>query len=82
MTSDNPIITDLFYTQMINIFTCKCGYESYLFPKLLDIPLLIPNEKREINLYNLIEMFNNKISVDLDDKCKKCKKRKKNIKKK
>ena len=77
---ENSIITDLFYTQIINIFNCKCGYESYSFQKLLDIPLLVPTETREINLYNLIEMFNNKISVDLDNKCKKCKKRKKNIK--
>ena len=67
---------------MINIFNCKCGYESYSFQKLLDIPLLVPNDTREINLYNLIEMFNDEIRVDLDGKCKKCKKTKKNIKKK
>ena len=67
---------------MINIFICKCGYESYSFQKLLDIPLLVPNDTKEINLYNLIEMFNNVISVDLDGKCKKCNKMKKNIKKK
>ena len=36
---ENSIITDLFYTQMINIFNCKCGYESYSIQKLLDIPL-------------------------------------------
>jgi hypothetical protein len=48
----------------------------------VDIPLLVPPETREINLYNLIEMFNNRISVDLDDKCRKCRKWKKNIKKK
>ena len=82
LTRENSIITDLFYTQMINIFTCKCGYESYSFQKLLDIPLLIPNETREINLYDLIEIFNNEINVHLDDICKICNKKKKNIKKK
>ena len=82
LSRENSIITDLFYTQMINIFNCKCGYESYSFQKLLDIPLLVPNDTKEINLYNLIELFNNEINVDLDGKCKKCNKRKKNIKKK
>ena len=60
MNRENSIITDLFYTQLINIFTCKSGCESYSFQKLLDIPLLIPNDVREINLYNLIELFNKK----------------------
>ena len=71
---ENSIIMDLFYTQLINIFTCKKGCESYSFQKLLDIPLLIQNNIREINLYNLIEMFNDETRVDLDIICKKCKK--------
>ena len=81
LNRENSIITDLFYIQMINIFTCKCVLESYCFPKLLDIPLLIPNNEREINLYNLIEMFNNEIQVNLEINCKKCNKKKTNIKK-
>ena len=79
---ENSIIMDLFYTYLINIFTCKKGCESYSFQKLLDIPLLMPNNIREINLYNLIEMFNDETRVDLDIICKKCKKKKTNIKKK
>ena len=70
MRIENFIITDLFYKQMINIFTFKSGCESYSFQKLLDIPILIQNGIREINLYNLIEMFNNEIRVNLDINCK------------
>ena len=82
LARENSIITDLFYTQMINIFTCKCGNESYSFQKLLDIPLLIPNETREINLYDLIEIFNNEINVHLEDISKYVIKRKKILKRK
>ena len=46
----------------------------------MDIPLLVPNEMIEINLYNLIEMFNNEISVNLEDNYKKCKKKRKILK--
>ena len=41
---ENSIIVDIFYNQIINIFTCSCGFESYSFQKLLDIPLLLPNK--------------------------------------
>ena len=40
---ENSIITDIYYTQMINIFTYKCGNEIYSFKKILDIPLSINN---------------------------------------
>ena len=44
LSRENSIIVDIFYNQMINIFTCACGFESYSFQKLLDIPLLLPNK--------------------------------------
>ena len=31
ISRENSIIIDLFYIQMINIFTCECGFESYSF---------------------------------------------------
>ena len=31
LSRENSIITDIYYTQMINIFTCKCGKETYSF---------------------------------------------------
>ena len=37
---EDSIVVDTFYGQTINIFKCKCGYESYSYQKFLDVPLL------------------------------------------
>ena len=66
---------------MINIFTCKCGKETYSFEKLLDIPLLIIENLKEIALEDLIDNYLKKISVNIDDICKNCKKKEKEYKK-
>jgi ubiquitin C-terminal hydrolase len=55
ISRENSIIIDLFYTQIINIFKCDCGFESYSCQKLLDIPLLLPMKSRETDLLSLIE---------------------------
>ena len=34
---ENSIITKLFYSQIINKFTCECKYNSYSFDKITDI---------------------------------------------
>ena len=65
---------------MINIFTCKCGNETYSFQKILDIPLLINNNQKEITIGALIDNFLKEILVDLNDRCSNCKIIKKNIK--
>jgi len=60
---ENSIVMDSFYAQIINIFTCKCGFESYSFQKLLDIPLLLPTKgKREIDLISFLYLL---YSLDL-----------------
>ena len=72
---ENSIIIDTFYIQMINIFTCKCGFESYSFQKLLDIPLLLPTKgKREIDLISLIRDYLQEEKIDWSSKCEKCEK--------
>ena len=53
ISRENSIIIDLFYIQIINIFKCICGFESYSCQKLLDIPLLLPMKSREIDLLSL-----------------------------
>ena len=60
---------------MINIFTCKCGKETYSFEKLLDIPLLIIENLKEIPLEDLIDYYLKQISVNTDENRHKCKKR-------
>ena len=60
---------------MINTFVCICGQESYSFQKLLDIPLLLPNDNKDISLKELIRNYLKSVKVNLDDECEKCKKR-------
>jgi ubiquitin C-terminal hydrolase len=44
---ENSIVIEIFYSQMINIFVCKnCGFKSYSFEKILDIPLLLPDKNK------------------------------------
>ena len=57
---------------MINTFQCKCGQESYSFQKLLDIPLLLPNDTIEMK----------SVKVNLKDECENCKKKEQILKKK
>ena len=75
LTRENSIIISIFYAQIINTFTCECGYKSFSFEKILDIPLLLPNNKYSDNL-NLINLLNNYLSGEKfkwDSKCEKCK---------
>ena len=81
LSREDSIITDLFYIQIINIFTCKCGKETYSFQKLLDIPLLIPREAKESKLEDLLFNFLKTINASLKEKCKDCNKNKTNIEK-
>ena len=73
LSREKSIIIDLFYIQMINIFTCKCGFESYSFQKLLDIPLLLPMNKREIDLISLIREYLKEEKIDWSSQCENCK---------
>ena len=73
---ENSIIADIFYNQIISIFFCSCGCESYSFQKLLDIPLLLPSKKHKISvsLSTLInEYFKEEVSA-WNSKCEVCKK--------
>ena len=68
---EDSIIVDTFYSQIINIFKCKCGYESYSYQKILDIPLLfIGNGTQKIN--NLLEKFFEGDFIDWGVECKNC----------
>jgi ubiquitin C-terminal hydrolase len=71
---ENSVIIDIFYIQTINIFTCKCGFESYSFQKLLDIPLLLPMKIRETDLISLIKEYLKEETLDWSKECEKCKK--------
>ena len=72
ISRENSIIVDIFYNQIINIFTCSCGFESYSFQKLLDIPLLLPNKKSSIDLSSLINEYFKEEELDWSSKCENC----------
>lgn len=38
---EKSIILDLFYGEYCNGFVCNCGYETFSFEKMLDIPILL-----------------------------------------
>ena len=71
---ENSIIVDIFYNQIINIFTCTCGFESYSFQKLLDIPLLLPNKDYKTSLSSLISDYFKEEELEWSSKCENCKK--------
>ena len=53
---ENSIIMDSFYGQIINIFTCKCGFKDYSFQKVLDLPLLLQTSEL-ISIDDLLEDY-------------------------
>ena len=67
-------VTKLFYSQIINTFKCQCGAEIYSFQKLLDFPLLLPNDVKEINIYDLLDIHFKNEKISFQDKCQRCKK--------
>ena len=69
---ENSIIIDTFYSQIINIFTCKCGYETYSFQKVLDLPLLLPHADKPVSLNNLLDEYFEGDIIEFSSKCKKC----------
>ncbi len=67
-------VTKLFYSQIITTFKCQCGSEIYSFQKLLDFPLLLPNNIKEIDIYDLFNTYFKNEKIDFQDKCQRCKK--------
>ena len=51
----SSFIIKWFYTQLINIYTCDYGEETYSFQKILDIPLLLPLSNGEYSLSTIIK---------------------------
>jgi ubiquitin C-terminal hydrolase len=56
---ENSIVIDTFTVQLVNIFTCcDCGYETYSFDKLIDIPLLLDSDNYSgFTLFSLLDKF-------------------------
>ena len=70
---EKSIITELFYSQLITTITCPCGYISYTFMKILDIPLLLNSNNISTDINELLNnYFSNVLSFEY--KCESCKK--------
>ena len=77
---ESSIITELFYSQIINTFRCKCGSEIYSFQKLLDFPLLIPANVDKINIHELLKIYFKIEKIIFETKCERCHKIEEHIK--
>ena len=71
---ENSIIMDSFYGQIINIFTCKCGFKDYSFQKVLDLPLLLQTNDM-ISIDDLLEDYFEEEEIKFETKCEKCSKK-------
>ena len=74
---ESSIIIDTFYSQIINIIKCKRKKkeENYSFEKILDLPLLFPEEDNDI--ISLKDLINNyfleeELIFSKNSKCKYC----------
>jgi hypothetical protein len=79
---EKSIITELFYAQIVNIFTCECNSEIYSFQKLLDFPLLFPDniDDNLITIEELLKLYFEIEYIDFDIECEKCKQKAKHKK--
>lgn len=77
---EKSIITDLFYSQIITSFQCKCGSEIYSFQKLLDFPLLLPEKENKVSIIDLLKNYFKSEYVEFEAKCEKCKQKEKHKK--
>ena len=69
---ESSIIMDSFYGQIINIFTCKCNYQSYSFQKVLDLPLLLKTTSMGVSLYELLDDYFSGERIQFETKCENC----------
>ena len=69
---ENSIIVNTFYGQLINIFKCTCGFESYSFEKVLDLPLLFNEREKNQNLNDLLDKYFENDFIEWSSKCENC----------
>ena len=69
---EKSIITELFYAQIITTYTCECKLAIYSFQKLLDFPLLLPDNCPQTTIDNLLKSYFQTEVIDFGIKCEKC----------
>ena len=71
---EKSIITDIFYSQIVTSFTCECKSKSYSFQKILDFPLLLPENEQSVDIIDLFKTYFQPETIDYEKKCEKCQK--------
>ena len=73
---EKSIITEIFYAQIVNIYTCQCKSAIYSFQKILDFPLLFPKKINNniISLHELLKLYFTTEYIDFESKCNRCNK--------
>ena len=71
---ENSIITDIFYSQIVNTFICECNNKIYSFQKILDFPLLLPDNVPKISINDLLKNYFKIEEIDFSEPCISCKK--------
>lgn len=77
---EKSIVTDIFYAQLIATFTCQCNHKTYSFQKILDFPLLLPENKPNVDIYDLLINYFQSEVIDFETKCEKCQRKQKHRK--
>ena len=72
---EDSYILDIFNSQIINISTCKCKFDSFSFDKLIEFPLIFNKTNKSVHVDELIEYFFEDIVVDWEIKCISCRKK-------
>ena len=71
---EKSIVTEIFYSEIMNIYICSCNKETYTFQKILDIPLLLPRNINHLSIENLLDEYFSFEEVEFINICENCKK--------
>lgn len=63
---EHSFVHDLFNFQTITTYICRCKYKSFTCENLLEIPIIIPKEKVNLDLNILIENYFQKSEIPLN----------------
>ena len=72
LSREKSIITDIFYSQIIKTFTCRCETQIYTFQKMLYFPLLLPENIKTINIISLLSINFKPEEIDFEGICDNC----------
>ena len=72
---EKSIIIDIFYSQIITTFTCECKSKTFSFQKILDFPLLLPDNVQSIDIIDLLKAYFQPETIEFEKECQKCKKK-------